>query len=90
VSLDRPAVLIVDRDSDTRDRVGRWVEDAGLDVVACPGPTAPEFTCIGSGDGHCPPAQEADLIVLDLWLESDAVDREGCRSARTVPVRAPG
>jgi DNA-binding response OmpR family regulator len=72
VSLDRPVVLIVDRDADTRDRVGRWLEDAGLDVVTCPGPTAPEFTCIGSRDGHCPLAQEADLIVLDLWLDSDA------------------
>jgi hypothetical protein len=72
VSLDRPVVLNVDRDPDTRDRVGRWLEDAGLDVVACPGPTAPEFTCIGSRDGHCPLAQKADLIVLDLWLDSDA------------------
>jgi CheY-like chemotaxis protein len=72
VSLDRPVVLIVDRDADTRDRVVRWLEDAGLDVVACPGPTAPEFTCVGSRDGHCPLAQEADLIVLDLWLDSDA------------------
>jgi DNA-binding response OmpR family regulator len=72
VSRDRPVVLIVDRDPDTRDRVGGWLEDEGLDVVACPGPTAPEFRCIGSRDGHCPLAQEADLIVLDLWLESDA------------------
>lgn len=71
MSRDRP-VLIVDRDPDTRDRVGRWLEDAGLDVVTCPGPTAPEFTCIGSRDGHCALAQETDLVVLDLWLESDA------------------
>ena len=72
MTLDRPVVLIVDRDPGTRDRVGRWLEDAGLDVVACPGPTAPGFTCIGSRDGQCPLAQEADLIVLDLWLDSDA------------------
>ncbi len=72
MSLDRPVVLIVDADPDTRDRVGGWLEDAGLDVVACPGPTAPEFTCIGSRDGRCPLAQKADLIVLDLWLDSDA------------------
>lgn len=72
MSLDRPVVLIVDRDANTRDRVGRWLEDAGLDVVTCPGPTAPEFTCIGSRDGQCPLAQEADVIVLNVWLESDA------------------
>lgn len=72
MSLDRPVVLIVDRDANTRDRVGRWLENAGLDVVTCPGPTAPEFTCIGSRDGQCPLAREADVIVLNLWLESDA------------------
>jgi DNA-binding response OmpR family regulator len=72
VSRDRPVILIVDRDLGTRDRVGRWLEEAGLDVMACPGPTAPEFMCVGSRDGRCPLAQEADLIVLDVWLESDA------------------
>jgi DNA-binding response OmpR family regulator len=72
MSGDRPVVLIVDRDADTRGRVGGWLEEAGLDVVSCPGPTAPDFTCVGSRDGHCPLAREADVIVLDLWLESDA------------------
>ena len=65
MSRDRPIALIVDRDPDLRDRVGGWLEDEGLDVVACPGPTAPEYTCIGSMDGHCPLAQEADLVVLE-------------------------
>ena len=92
MSLDRPVVLIVDRDADTRDRVGTWLEDAGLDVVACPGPTAPEFTCIGSRDGQCPLAQEADVIVLDLWLDSDAA-MVGTRARSLVDDRggaAPG
>lgn len=69
---DQPVVLIVDRDLGTRDRVGGWLEDVGFDVVLCPGPTAPQFTCVGSGEGRCPLAQDADLVVLDLWLESDA------------------
>jgi DNA-binding response OmpR family regulator len=72
VSRDGPVVLIVDRDPDTRDRVGAWLEDAGLDVLGCPGPTGPEFTCVGSRDGRCPLAQAADLVVLNPWLESDA------------------
>jgi DNA-binding response OmpR family regulator len=69
---DQPVVLIVDRDPDTRDRVGGWLEDVGYNVVACPGPVGPEFTCVGSSEGRCPLAQDADLVVLDLWLESDA------------------
>ena len=72
MSRDGPVVLIVDRDPDTRDRVGVWLEDAGLDVLRCPGPTGPEFTCVGSRDGRCPLAQAADLVVLNPWLESDA------------------
>jgi DNA-binding response OmpR family regulator len=69
---DRPVVLIVDRDVDRRGRMGGWLEEGGFVVVVCPGPTAPEFTCVGSREGRCPLAQDADLVVLDLWLESDA------------------
>jgi hypothetical protein len=76
-------VLIVDRDPDTRDRVGAWLEDVGLDVLACPGPTGPEFTCVGSRDGRCPLAQAADLVALNLWLESDAA-MFGTRASRLV------
>lgn len=72
MSRDMPVVLIVDRDPGTRDRLGAWLEDVGFDVICCPGPTAPEFACIGSREGRCPLAQDADLVVLDLWLESDA------------------
>jgi DNA-binding response OmpR family regulator len=69
---DQPVVLIVDRDVDTRDRLEGWLEDVGFGVVVCAGPSAPEFTCVGSREGRCPLAQDADLVVLDLWLESDA------------------
>jgi hypothetical protein len=81
VSRDAPVVLIVDRDPDTRDRVGAWLEDVRLGVVGCPGPTGPEFTCVGSRDGRCPLAQAADVVVLNLWLESDAA-MLGTRASR--------
>jgi DNA-binding response OmpR family regulator len=84
VSRDRPLVLIVDRDPDTRDRVGAWLEEVGTDVMVCPGPTPPDFTCVGSRDGRCPLAQAADLIVLDLWLASDAA-MLGARSVSLAP-----
>ena len=83
MTRDAPVVLIVDRDPDTRDRAGAWLEDLGLDVLVCPGPTSPEFTCVGSRDGRCPLAEAADLVVLDLWLESDAA-MLGTRASKLV------
>jgi hypothetical protein len=46
----RGPVLLVERDSEERDLIGGWLENAGYDVLACPGPSAPDYTCIG-GDG---------------------------------------
>jgi len=77
-------VLIVEQDPDTRDRVGGWLEEAGADVMVCPGPTPYDFTCVGSRDGRCPLAQAADLVVLDLWLASDAA-MLGTRSESLIP-----
>jgi hypothetical protein len=42
-----------------------------VDVVACPGPTAPEYTCIGGREGYCPLVERADVVVLDPWLAGD-------------------
>jgi hypothetical protein len=86
---DQPVVLIVDRDVDTRDRLEGWLEDVGFGVVVCAGPSAPEFTCVGSREGRCPLAQDADLVVLDLWLESDAA-MMGTRAASLPPLRLVG
>lgn len=83
MSREGPVVLIVDRDPDTRDRVGAWLEGVGMDVLVCPGPTGPEFTCVGSRDGRCPLAHAADLVVLNLWLESDAA-MLGTRASKLV------
>jgi hypothetical protein len=64
-------VLVVESDAETRDRIGSWLEDDGYDVIACPGPTRPEYTCVGSRTQHCPLTEGADVIVLDLVLEGD-------------------
>ena len=69
----RPTVLIVEADAGERERLGGALEAKGLDVLLCSGPTAPNSTCIGSREGSCPLARSADVIVLDLWLESDTV-----------------
>ena len=66
-------VLLVERSRDVRDRIGRWLEEAGYDVMNCSGPIGPEYRCVAERSGGCPLVRGADAVVLDLWLESDAV-----------------
>jgi DNA-binding response OmpR family regulator len=70
---DRATVLLVERSPEVRDRIGGWLERAGYDVLGCPGPTRPEYRCVASKGGSCSLVHGADAVVLDLWLESDAV-----------------
>lgn len=65
------SVLLVEADDDDRERFGRWLEDAAFDVVSCPGPRAPGYTCIGGREGACPLTADVDLIVLDTRLDSE-------------------
>jgi hypothetical protein len=66
-------VLIVEHDRETRERMGRWFERAGFRVLDCPGPTSPSLKCVGSEGGPCPLVDASDLVVLDLWLQSDSL-----------------
>lgn len=70
---ERATVLLVERSAGARDQIGRWLEEAGYEVVGCPGPTAPEYRCVAGQGKPCPLVHDADAVVLDLWLESDAV-----------------
>lgn len=65
-------VLLVAPDATDRDRIGGWLEGVGHEVLGCPGPGAPDYTCVGSRGGDCPLAEAADVVVLDLDLQSDA------------------
>lgn len=64
-------MLLVERDPTERRRMGGWLEEAGFGVETCPGPTHPDFTCIGGRTGSCPLAAAADVVVLNLRLASD-------------------
>jgi CheY-like chemotaxis protein len=64
-------VLVVQSDLDDRDLIESWLEAEGYEVLGCPGPTRPDYTCVGSRTQRCPLAEEADVVVLDLVLESD-------------------
>jgi hypothetical protein len=67
------SVLVVEADASERIRFGGWLERAGFDVLVCPGPTEPDYTCLGSRGRTCPLAAMSDLVVLDMSLESEAV-----------------
>jgi hypothetical protein len=67
----QPVALVVAFDRAEGGLTEKVLERAGFDVLWCPGPGGPDFTCIGVRTARCPLAQTADLIVLDLWLEGD-------------------
>ena len=69
----RRAVLVVENDAELLDRMGGWLEGAGFDVLACPGPSRPDYTCVAGRGLPCPLAHAVDAVVLDLWLASDSV-----------------
>ena len=66
-------VLVVESEDAERARIGEALEQRGYHVIACPGPTAPGYMCIGSGQGYCSLVVRADVIVLDTWLPGDDV-----------------
>ncbi|HSD48211.1 MAG TPA: hypothetical protein VLE71_00100 [Actinomycetota bacterium] len=69
----RGSVLVVEADPVERERFGSWLEAAGFDVLLCPGPTEPDYTCVGARDGVCPLLEEADVTLLDMSTDSEAV-----------------
>lgn len=71
MTMDMERVLLVEADATSRGVYGRWLEDCGYDVMTCPGPTAPDYTCVGAREGYCPLVGVADIVVLDLDLDSE-------------------
>ena len=68
-------VLLVEADPTERERLGLALETAGYRVSVCPGPSAPDYTCVGGRSGGCPLVHEADLIVFDMAIPGeDAIE----------------
>jgi DNA-binding response OmpR family regulator len=65
------SVLVVESEEWIRDLLVPWLQEAGFQVVTCPGPQGPGFSCAGATKVGCQLAEGAELIVLDLELESD-------------------
>lgn len=61
------AVLLVEADRESRERLGSWLEEAGFEVLTCPGPSVRDG-CVGTRGGTCPLAESAEVVVLDPWL----------------------
>jgi hypothetical protein len=68
-------ILLVEHDEKRRVLIAGWLEDAGYDVLTCPGPSAPDYSCIGSREGRCALVDPASLVVLDLSFSPDAIVR---------------
>lgn len=66
-------ILVVEADVAERGRFSSWLEGEGFEVIVCPGPTEPDYTCVGARAGTCPLVSEATVVVLDMSLESEAV-----------------
>jgi hypothetical protein len=65
-STPRSTVLLVEADPRDRERFSGWLESAGIDPINCPGPHAPDFTCLGTSGASCPLVDVADVAVLDV------------------------
>lgn len=64
-------VLIVTKDASVGAPVAEELERRGYEISWCPGPSAPDYVCIG-GKGHgCPLTSDADVVVVHGWLAPD-------------------
>ena len=72
--MDRYArnVLVVESDPVERERLAAALEGNGFEVVLCPGPTAPDYTCVGARAGRCPLATDGCIVVMDMDQDGDA------------------
>lgn len=68
-------VLVVEHDEQERRRIGTLLEHEGFVVIACPGPTWPDYVCVGGRGLPCPLIEDAEVIVLDMRLGGDVLMR---------------
>ncbi|MGH2554938.1 MAG: hypothetical protein ACRDHO_04385 [Actinomycetota bacterium] len=71
--MNNATVLVVESEREDRESIGSWLENAGFQVMACPGPRAPSYLCVGGREGWCPLIEPSDVVVIDLRLASEDV-----------------
>jgi hypothetical protein len=67
----RGTALIVESDEQEGERLAGCLEDYGFEVTVCPGPSGPDYTCVGVRTLECPLATGASVVVLDTRLDGD-------------------
>jgi hypothetical protein len=67
--------LVVEWRMPSREWLAVELEEAGFDVTTCPGPSGPDYDCMGGRGLPCPLVSDADVVVLDLRLEGDEMER---------------
>lgn len=61
----------MESDEQEGERLAACLEDVGFEVTVCPGPSGPDYTCVGARTLECPLAKGASVVVLDMNLEGD-------------------
>jgi len=67
----RGTALIVESDEQEGERLAACLEDDRFEVTLCPGPSGPDYTCVGARTLECPLAKGASVVVLDMSLDGD-------------------
>lgn len=67
----RLTVLVVDPDVKERTWTADSLESVGMRALLCPGPSKPDYSCIGVRKDSCALAVAADVVVLNMRLASD-------------------
>lgn len=74
--MNQPCILVVESENEDQRRISAWLEHACYtDVMFCPGPSEPEYTCLGGRGAACPLSKAADIVVVDMNLRSDEAMR---------------
>jgi hypothetical protein len=81
----RGTALIVESDEQEGERLAACLENAGFEVTVCPGPSGPDYTCVGARTLQCPLANGASVVILDMSLEGDDL-MEGAPAAELLNV----
>lgn len=62
--MDAEEILIVERDAAVRERVSTALVYAGYEVMVCPGPQGPTYSCVAGWGPPCPLTRSARSVVL--------------------------
>jgi CheY-like chemotaxis protein len=74
--MDTERVLLVEAEPANRRTYAEWLEESGYEVSTCPGPSAPDYTCVGGRSRTCPLIEPVDAVVVGLDLDSE-IEEEG-------------